>query len=985
METKLSKFLMRGIATLILLALLTNTLPGGMLPAYAAPGEITRVSVDSTGAQANDYSRFPSISGDGRFVAFESEASNLIAGETNGVGGVFVHDLQTGETTRVSVDSSGAQADNGSGAAAISSDGRFVAFYSYASNLVLGDTNEMVDVFVHDRQTGATTRVSVDSSGAEANGNSVDVYFAVAISGDGRYVVFQSEASNLVAGDTNGADDIFVHDRQTGATSRVSVDSSGAEANAGSRAPAISSNGRYVTFSSGATNLVAGDTNGKTDVFVHDLQTGQTTLASVSSTGQQADGGGNSPDISGDGRYVVFISKSNNLAPGAEDYQELVYVHDRQTGQTTLASVYTGGNFMITGIVDQPTISSNGRYVAFALYDKGDNDGILHIWVRDLQANTSTLIAHGNESSHSPSLSTDGSVVAFWSGASNLVSGDTNGAWDIFVHELASTPDPNPTVVSVLQNCPRGCTSPADPVVDFTVTFSEPVTGVTADDFVVTMGGGISGASVTEIIGSGNEYIVALNTGTGDGTLRLDVFDNDSIVDSQSNPLGGVGTGNGNFSQGDVYTVIKGTPSVPTVTSSLRADSNPTAAGSVRFTVTFSEEVSGVDTSDFALATTGSILGATVSDISGAGNSYIVNVTTGTGDGTLRLDIIDNDSIINATSTPLGGAGAGNGNFTSGETYTIDRNAAIVTGSLRADPNPTAAAIVNFTVIFSEPVTGVDTSDFFLTTTGSISGATISGISGSGNTYTATVVTGSGDGTLRLDVTDNDSILDSSGVPLGGTGVGNGNFNTGEVYTISKVPVKLMMETLRSNGNNDGWVLESSEDSNQGGDKDSRATTFALGDDAQDRQLRAILHFPTHYLPDNAVVTRALLMIKGQALVGTDPFTTHQNILVDIRSGAFGFIGPFQFRGLQVSDFQSPSSRDAVGMIQNNPLNGWYYAWLDPSAYEYINTTGITQIRLRFQLDDNDNMAADYLRFYSGDYDRLPDRPQLTIEYYEQR
>ena len=253
------------------------------------------------------------------------------------------------------------------------------------------------------------------------------------------------------------------------------------------------------------------------------------------------------------------------------------------------------------------------------------------------------------------------------------------------------------------------------------------------------------------------------------------------------------------------------------------------------------------------------------------------------------------------------------------------------------------------------------------------------------SSYTVTVGTGSGDGTLRLDVIDNDSILDSSGIPLGGTGVGNGNFNTGEEYTINKIPAKLMMETLRSNGNNDGWVLESSEESNQGGDKDSRATTFALGDDAQDRQLRAILHFPTHYLPDNAVVTRVLLMIKGQALVGTDPFTTHQNILVDIRSGAFGFIGPFQFRGLQDSDFQSPSSMDAVGMIQNNPLNGWYYAWLDSSAFEYINPTGITQIRLRFQLDDNDNMTADYLRFYSGDYHRLPDRPQLAIEYYKQR
>ena len=248
-----------------------------------------------------------------------------------------------------------------------------------------------------------------------------------------------------------------------------------------------------------------------------------------------------------------------------------------------------------------------------------------------------------------------------------------------------------------------------------------------------------------------------------------------------------------------------------------------------------------------------------------------------------------------------------------------------------------------------------------------------------------TVGTGSGDGTLRLDLVDNDSILDSSGIPLGGAGTGNGDFNTGEAYTISKVPAKLMMETLRSNGRNDGWVLESSEDSNQGGDKDSRATTFVLGDDAQDRQFRSILHFPTHYLPDNAVITRVLLMIKGQALVGSDPFSTHQNILVDIRSGPFGFIGPFPFRGLQDSDFQSPSSMDGVGVIQNNPLNGWYYAWLDSSAFEYINPTGITQIRLRFQLDDDEDMAADYLRFYSGDYHRLPDRPQLAIEYYKRK
>jgi len=518
--------------------------------------------------------------------------------------------------------------------------------------------------------------------------------------------------------------------------------------------------------------------------------------------------------------------------------------------------------------------------------------------------------------------------------------------------------------------------------VDFTVTFSEPVTGVTADDFVVAMGGGISGAFVAEILGTGTAYIVAVNTGSGDGTLRLDILDNDSIIDSQANPLGGIGAGNGNFDGGDVYTVVKGTP---TVTSSLRADPNPTAAGVVRFSVTFSEEVSGVDPSDFALNTNGSISGASVAEVSGAGNAYTVHVNTGTGDGSLRLDLIDNDSITNAAGTPLGGAGAGNGNFTSGEAYSLDRSAPFVTSSLRADPNPTSAASVNFTLTFSEPVSGVDTSDFALTISGSLSGAAITSASGSGNTYTVTAATGSGNGTLRLDLLDNDSILDAFGNPLGGSGAGNGNFTSGEDYAVNNLPTKLMMETVRSTGKNDGWVLESSEDSNQGGLTESRASTFVLGDDGQDRQLRSILHFPTYYLPDNAVITRALLMIKGEALVGTNPFTTHQNILVDIRSGAFGFIGPFAYRGLQASDFESPAHREAVGMIQNNPLNGWYYAWLDPSAFEYISLTGITQLRLRFQLDDDDDMAADYIRFFSGDYDGLPARPNLTIEYYERR
>jgi hypothetical protein len=305
-----------------------------------------------------------------------------------------------------------------------------------------------------------------------------------------------------------------------------------------------------------------------------------------------------------------------------------------------------------------------------------------------------------------------------------------------------------------------------------------------------------------------------------------------------------------------------------------------------------------------------------------------------------------------------------------------------VTSSLRTDANPTTAVSVGFAVSFSETVTGVDASDFFVSTTGNISGAAVTGVSGSGNMYNVSVSTGNGDGTLRLEILDNDSIIDSSGYPLGGPGIGNGNFITGEEYSLNRAPVQLITETIRSNGNNDGWVLESSEVSEQGGYKDSNSATFVLGDDASNRQFRSILHFPTHYLPNNAVITRALLMIKGEALVGTDPFATHGNIVADIRSGAFGFIGPFPYRGLQISDFQSPAHRDAVGIIENNPFNGWYWAWLDNSAFEYINRYGITQIRLRFQVDDNNDLANNYLRFYSGDHAELENRPRLVIEYY---
>ncbi len=276
----------------------------------------------------------------------------------------------------------------------------------------------------------------------------------------------------------------------------------------------------------------------------------------------------------------------------------------------------------------------------------------------------------------------------------------------------------------------------------------------------------------------------------------------------------------------------------------------------------------------------------------------------------------------------------------------------------------------------------MDGSDFILSTNGNISGAAVTNVSGSGYLYIVTASTGSGDGTLQLIVLDDDSIADTVGHPLAGPGIGNGNFETGEEYTVQKISAPIMTETFRSNGKNDGWVLESKEDSNRGGSRDSKSHTIVLGDDKQDRQFRSILDFPTDSLPDNAVIIKALLMIKGADVAGTNPFETHQNIIVDIRSGPFGYIGPFPYRGLQNLDFQAVSSRDAVGVIQNNPYYGWYWTWLDSSAFQYINRYGITQFRLRFQLDDNDDRGNDYIRFYSGDAKDLANRPQLSIEYY---
>ncbi len=314
-------------------------------------GTTERVSLDSAGAEANERSFYPTLSADGRFVAFLSYASNLVAGDTNGFGDVFVRDQQTGLTELVSISTAGTQGDNFSVPWSVSPDGRYVAFFSYATTLTPNDTNGFGDVFLRDRLLGTTSLVSVDSAGAQGNGDSG----ACSLSANGRYVAFSSSATNLVPGDTNGASDVFVHDGLTGLTERISVGSAGTEANLQSELPSISADGRYVAFQSDASNLVAGDTNGKVDAFLRDRLAGSTTLVSVAATAVAGDGRSDLPAISADGSCVEFRSEATNLVPGDNG---MVDVFVRDVTCTGSISIYCTAKTNSLGCL--PSIGSVG-------------------------------------------------------------------------------------------------------------------------------------------------------------------------------------------------------------------------------------------------------------------------------------------------------------------------------------------------------------------------------------------------------------------------------------------------------------------------------------------------------------------------------------------------------------------------------------------------------------------------------------------------
>ncbi|HEX5012194.1 MAG TPA: hypothetical protein VFY71_17540 [Planctomycetota bacterium] len=328
-----------------------------------------RASVAANGDPGGASGLNGNLSANGRYVAFQSSDTDLVEGGDAGFDSdIFVRDLKKGVTTRVSVDSAGLEADGQSHNPSISANGRWVVFQS-TSALVADDDNDLVDIYLHDRKKGTTSRVSVDSAGAQVVGDSI----GASVSANGRYVVFESSAQGLVPDDLNGTTDAFLRDTKLGTTVRLSVNAAGEEGDGASTQAIISGNGRFVVFSSQATNLVEDDGIANADVFLRDLKLGTIERVSLDATGDDPDGDSSAPSITHSGRFIAFESDADDLLADGEDGngESDIFVIDRKKASIVRASVDPDGLEVLAGPSYGAVVSGNGRFVAFES-DAGD-------------------------------------------------------------------------------------------------------------------------------------------------------------------------------------------------------------------------------------------------------------------------------------------------------------------------------------------------------------------------------------------------------------------------------------------------------------------------------------------------------------------------------------------------------------------------------------------------------------------------------------
>jgi Tol biopolymer transport system component len=471
-----------------------------VLVAGSALGQVTRrISVSTAGTQGNSGSGSPWFSADARYMAFGSLATNFVAGDANGVGDIFVRDTVTGTTECLSLTPSGVTGNGPSGVPFISPDGRYVGYWSLATDLVAADTNGFEDIYLYDRATGTLELVSAGPSGSPGNGATGD--FA-RMSSDGRFVAFTSEASDLVAGDANGRVDVFVRDRLAGTTELVSVDSSGGQADDDCQFPSISADGRFVAFHSRADNLVAGDTNGYEDIFIRDRQLGTTERVNLGPGGVQGDADSSCPVISLDGGFVAFESQALDLAPGAPSGWRNHLLLDRQTG--VIEFIAKNRPYAFDWDTDLE-VTPGGRFVAFTSWADdvipGDTNGAPDVFIRDRQLGTVERVSVSSGGAQVQALtfdmcvSDDGRFVAFYSQAPNLVPMDTNGSGDVFQRDRM--------IGSAVTNFTSLCQPGIDAGIDCPCSNPPAAPGRGCDNSAATGGATLSASGNSELTADG--------------------------------------------------------------------------------------------------------------------------------------------------------------------------------------------------------------------------------------------------------------------------------------------------------------------------------------------------------------------------------------------------------------------------------------------------------------------------------------------------
>ena len=789
------------------------------------------------------------VSDDGRYTVFVSDAGNLVAGDANNLPDVYLFDRATGQVTLVSRDTAGraigvAVGQYAGPVAVISGDGNYVAFVSQAGDLVPGDANLSSDVFLFDRRAGTVSQVTRRNETPAPSGYPS---YSPSISDDGRFVAFISTAPDLVPDDTNNVEDAFLFDRTTGAVTLVSRDANGRPAGlaqsiyqGGEAWVAVTGDGSAVVFTSTVGTLVAGDDNKTSDVFRYDRASGQIDLVSRTPAGAAGSGYSGLPLISHDGTVISFASTATDLTgEGDTNFAADLYVYDHAAVgvKVRLVSRTTSGTAAGVPWNQTPALSGNGRYLAFVSYGRltGETtDGVSDVYLFDREADTLVLVSRtptGQIRGHSsmyPAISDDGGLITFRSGNSRGTDGSAGVSWDIFYYETATQQvrvageaevgtfvggssseaavSGNGRVIvfsTAVSNFVAGDFNGAADVVVISlerpavalepVTSSPrntPVGSITISFTAAVNGFGKEDLLLTRQVGTGTPVVVSLD----DQSVILTTSDNKMFTLSGLDGLTGTtgvyrltvtAAGSG------ITDPVTGLPLVAAASTAFEVDATaptvlatgPAGASADPATRTFyvalSEGVTGIDPSDFVLETTGDVTGASIVAVTGGGAYWLVEVNVGTGDGTIRLDVLDDDSVRDAVGNRFYGIGAsGVPVFTTGTPLTLNRKAPTVQSVTRVGSTPTGAATVRFTVTFSEPVTGVDATDF-RAVAGGLGGSTaVTAVTGSGTTYTVTVSTGTGDGTLGLYVIDDGSVTDAAGLGLAA------GFTGGETYQL---------------------------------------------------------------------------------------------------------------------------------------------------------------------------------------------------------